>query len=180
MAGQILPLHVHDAFGWGASGGGLVFLPISVPSLLSPLIGWLHDKYNGRIVLLLSFLGAAPAFACLRFTIVNNNSSQILLCCLLFVIGLGLTSQMICLMTQVSMVLESQADSKGAEGKSGKTAQAYALFNVFYAGGIFAGALAGGGLNKAVGFENTMLMLGIFSALIALSVGVGIWRTKSI
>lgn len=37
-----LPLYVHRKFGWDSTGGGLIFLTVSIPSLLGPIIGWYH------------------------------------------------------------------------------------------------------------------------------------------
>ena len=35
----VLPLFVHEIFGWGSLGGGLIFFPLLLPSLASPPIG---------------------------------------------------------------------------------------------------------------------------------------------
>ena len=34
-----LPLFVHRTFGWDSTGGGLIFLTVSIPSLAGPIIG---------------------------------------------------------------------------------------------------------------------------------------------
>ena len=42
-----LPLHVRQLFGWSSLGAGLIFLPMTIPSLLGPLVGLWVDR-NGE------------------------------------------------------------------------------------------------------------------------------------
>ncbi|KAH0538695.1 hypothetical protein FGG08_004712 [Glutinoglossum americanum] len=40
-----LPLHVQEAFGWGSSGSGAMFLALQAPGIIfGPLAGWLRDS----------------------------------------------------------------------------------------------------------------------------------------
>ena len=41
---SVLPLFTKNTFGWNATGAGLIFLPIVVPTFAGPLIGHLSDK----------------------------------------------------------------------------------------------------------------------------------------
>lgn len=44
-----LPLHVQEAFGWGSGKSGFLFSCLIIPALLlSPLAGWLRDRFGVR------------------------------------------------------------------------------------------------------------------------------------
>lgn len=42
----VLPLQTKAAFGWGSIGGGLIFLPLTIPAFFGPFVGWMCDKYG--------------------------------------------------------------------------------------------------------------------------------------
>ena len=86
----VLPLFVHRTFGWNATGAGLVFLTIAVPSILGPLAGALSDRVGPRPVSLGGFALATPALALLGLVKHNGLEQAVLLCALLAVIGIPL------------------------------------------------------------------------------------------
>ncbi|KAL9599269.1 MAG: hypothetical protein Q9219_003971 [cf. Caloplaca sp. 3 TL-2023] len=45
----VLPRFVQRTFHWSPSGAGLIFLTLTVPSLMSPLFGFLSDRYGRRM-----------------------------------------------------------------------------------------------------------------------------------
>jgi MFS family permease len=56
-----LPLHVSRAFGWGPFQTSLMFLLLQVPTLLlSPLTGWMKDRWGTKIPSGIGFLAHAP------------------------------------------------------------------------------------------------------------------------
>ncbi|KAG9757187.1 MFS general substrate transporter, partial [Aureobasidium melanogenum] len=139
---SILPLQVRETFHWGSLGAGLVFLPLTLPALTSPLVGWVTDRYQVRLPCVVGFALAALSFVLLRLVTADTLKDKIVLCCLVAIVGLALTFVLIPLMTDIihavnSMEAKGQLDSctGGAYG------QAYALFNMAYAAGSAIGPL---------------------------------------
>lgn len=84
----VLPLIVHKTFGWNATGAGLIFLTIAVPSILGPLAGALSDRVGPRPVSLGGFALATPALALLGLVKHDDTGQAVLLCTLLALIGI--------------------------------------------------------------------------------------------
>ena len=84
----ILPLFVKRTFGWGSTGAGCIFLAITIPSLLGPIVGSLSDRYGTKRVALLGFTMASPFLALLGLVTGSEPVYQVLLIVLLI-----LTSQ---------------------------------------------------------------------------------------
>ena len=83
----ILPLFVMKTFHWKATASGLIFLAITVPSLLSTFIGMLSDRYGARITSLSGFAVVTPALGLLGLCKDDSVGSQALLVVLLVLIG---------------------------------------------------------------------------------------------
>ena len=83
----ILPLFVHRTFGWGPTGSGLIFLAISLPSLLGSLAGALSDAYGPKSVSLIGFAISIPSLAALSAITYNATVMKVLLCVLLTLVG---------------------------------------------------------------------------------------------
>ena len=77
-----LPLFVERTFGWGPTGGGLIFLAITLPTLAAPLAGKLADQHGSHLLTAFFFLIRA-VFAVLMILVTQNNLQQIVLLCLL-------------------------------------------------------------------------------------------------
>ena len=83
----ILPLFVMRTFHWKATGSGVIFLAITVPSLLSTFIGMLSDRYGARVTSLFGFAVVTPALALLGLCKDGSVRSQALLVVFLVLIG---------------------------------------------------------------------------------------------
>ncbi len=83
----VLPLFVKRTFHWTSTGGGLIFLTVTVPSLLSPVVGWLSDRYGSRRVSLFGIAANVPAFALLGLVTGDAIVHKLLLGGLLVAIG---------------------------------------------------------------------------------------------
>ncbi|KAJ9646404.1 hypothetical protein H2199_002453 [Coniosporium tulheliwenetii] len=170
---SVLPLHVHETFGWTSLGAGLVFLPITIPSFLAPLAGWISDRYGPRWPATLGFILAAPCFVCLRFVTANTLHTKILLCALLAVLGLALASAMPPLMAEITYVIEAKERKRpGLFGEKGAYAQAYGLFNMAFAGGCLVGPIWAGMVRERAGWGTMGWSLGALSLLSAVPVVV--------
>ncbi len=83
----VLPLFVKRTFHWTSTGGGLIFLTVTVPSLLSPAAGWLSDRYGSRSISLVGIAINVPAFALLGLITSESIVHKVLLGGLLVAIG---------------------------------------------------------------------------------------------
>ncbi|RMZ67379.1 vesicular amine transporter [Pyrenophora seminiperda CCB06] len=170
---SVLTIHAANTFGWNSTGAALLFLPIVIPSFLAPLWGWICDKYGGRYLVVVGFLCACPPLVCLRFVNENTIKDKVLLCALLAIVGLFLGMTFAPIMAEISAVTEAKEkrlleSGRAGFGKGGAFAQAYALFNVAFAGGCMAGPLLAGFIAEDSGWPTMAAVLGTLSAVTAL------------
>lgn len=176
----ILPLFVRNTFHWTSLGAGLIFLPVSIGSFLGPIIGNLSDKHGPRWFATTGVVVACPCLALLRLVHENSIRQKVLLCGLLSVLGVCLTSVIIPIMAEITYSVEAKTRRRpaGFFGKHGAYAQAYSLFNAGWAAGCMIGPLLGGLTSGANGWGTSTLVLGCISILTA--VPAVIWTSGSI
>ncbi|KAF4997631.1 hypothetical protein FDECE_12024 [Fusarium decemcellulare] len=152
-----LPLLTHERFGWDSIGAGLIFLPAIIPSFLGPLIGMIGDRYGPKWLATFGFLFATPFAVCLRFVSENSIEHKILLCGLLF--GMGITMACIFgpLMAEITWAVQGEDGNSGV----GQIAQAYGLYNMAYSGGSLVGPILGGMIKDSAGWGAVGWSLGI-------------------
>ena len=75
---SILPLFMHRTFGWDSSGTGVLFLAVTIPSLTSPLVGALSDRFGTRKVVVGGFAVSTVTIALLSL-VTHNSIHQIVL-----------------------------------------------------------------------------------------------------
>ena len=171
---SVLTIHAANVFHWTSTGAALLFLPVVIPTFLSPLFGWLSDRFKiSRILVSIGFLLACPPFVCLRFIDENMIKDKVLLCDLLALVGLTLSLTFPPIMAEISGVVEAKekkmlANGERGYGKGGAYAQAYALFNMAFAGGCLVGPLLAGFVVDARGWATMALVMGLLSAFTAL------------
>jgi len=170
---SVLTIHAADTFGWNSTGAALLFLPIVIPSFLAPLWGWMCDRYGGRYLVVVGFLCACPPLVCLRFVNEDAMKDKVLLCALLALMGLFIGMTFAPVMAEISAVIEAKEkkmleSGRPGFGKGGAFAQAYALFNVAFAGGSMAGPLLAGFIAEDGGWSTMAAVLGALSAVTAL------------
>ena len=126
----ILPIYVRSVFHWNSVGGGLIFLPIVIPSFASPLVGAWVDKHGTRWPASLGFLLAVPFLALLQLVTYNSLRQKVLLCAMLAGFGSALTFSFPPLMAEIAYVVDAKEKRRpGAFGRTGGAfAQGYALF----------------------------------------------------
>ena len=83
----VLPQFVKRTFGWNATGAGLIFLAITIPSTAGAAIGALSDRYGTRKVSLAGFILTTPSLALMGLAKRADLTDEVLLCVLLFIIG---------------------------------------------------------------------------------------------
>ncbi|KAL1302671.1 hypothetical protein AAFC00_003035 [Neodothiora populina] len=163
---SILPLRVREIFHWDSIGAGLIFLPLTIPSFTSPIIGWAADKYGTRWLGTAGFILAIPPLILLRLVDHDSIRQKVLLCALLVLIGVTLDMILVPLMAEITYAVEAKAAKRppGYFGKGGAYAQAYGLFNMSFAAGSMAGPLLAGLIKAHSGWGTTTLVLGCVSA----------------
>ena len=162
----VLPLYAHRTFNWYSTGAGLLFLPILAPQLLSPLPGWVSDRYGAKYPTAVGFLLTLPGFVMLRFVSHNTVSQVVLMCGLLALIGLDLTLAFTPLMAEVAYVVEAAEKARpGVYGAKGAYAQAYGLYNVAWAAGQLVGPIWSGYVELEAGWGTMAWSLGALGGL---------------
>ncbi|MCJ1398388.1 hypothetical protein MMC11_001586 [Xylographa trunciseda] len=163
---SVLPLYAQATFGWTSTGAGLLFLPLIIPSFAAPLIGFLADRHGPRYLAAAGFLLAAPPLILLRLVAADTVAQKVLLCALLALVGFGLATAMVPLMAEVTYVVEAkERKTPGCFGDRGAYAQAYALFNVFFAAGTLIGPIWGGFVVGRAGWGVMTLTLGLLAVV---------------
>ncbi|MCJ1439249.1 hypothetical protein MMC27_008641 [Xylographa pallens] len=179
---SVLPLYAASTFGWTSTGAGLLFLPLIIPSFGAPLIGFLADRHGPRYIAFAGFLFTAPPLILLRLVTANTLAQKILLCALLALVGAGLAAAMVPLMAEVTYVVEArERKTPGCFGERGAYAQAYALFNVFFAAGTLIGPIWGGFVLGGAGWGVMSLTLGLLALVTSVPVVVytgGVWTRR--
>ena len=132
----VLPLYVHRLFGWGSTGGGLIFLPLILPSFAAPLIGYWSDNRGPRVPTVLGFLVAVPFLVAMRAVDHGGIDQMVLLCALLACLGVALSMAMTPLLAEITYIIHiKETTHPGVFGRRGAYATAYGLFNTAYASG---------------------------------------------
>ncbi|GBF64543.1 MFS transporter [Trichophyton mentagrophytes] len=166
-------------FGWGSAGAGLIFLSITVPSTAGILVGKLADKVGTRYFSPLAFLLAGPAIFLMRYVTGPSVMNVLLLVGLLAVAGLSVVIVEVITMTEVfHSVSDAEAKTPEAFGPYGAVAQAYAILNISFACGQFAGPLIAGLLKDGTGWQGMTLTLSLCCPPMALFVGLFNWWTQ--
>lgn len=164
---SILPLFVNETFSWGSLQSGILYLTIVIPTLLSPVIGYLGDKYGGRWFSAAGYLLACPMFILLRLVTHNSIRQKVLLVVLLVFIGLAMTLSFPPIMAEITHIVAAKEQSrpKGSYGKGGAYAQAYGLFNMAFALGTLVGPIWAGLIKQNYGWGTATWTLGLLSGV---------------
>jgi MFS family permease len=176
---SVLPIYVEETFGWSSLGAGLIFVPLLIPSFLSPIVGWAIDKYGPRWFAVAGFIAFVPFEVLLRLVTYNSLNQKVLLCALLAFIGVALNLAMPPIMVEISYVVEQkERQTPGLFGAKGAYAQAYGLFNFAWALGCLVGPIWAGFVRERAGWGTMGWTLALLSLVTA--VPAGIWTGGSI
>ncbi|KAK9243960.1 major facilitator superfamily domain-containing protein [Lipomyces tetrasporus] len=166
---SILPLRVETIFHWNTLGSGLIFLPIALTSLLSPLIGYWIDKHGPRWPLAIGLVLACPFLVLLRLPENEAIGQIVLLFALLTLVGLASCMLLPSSMAEISTCVAAAEQKKpGIFGKGGAYGQAFGLFNLAYSAGSVFGPLEAGFVSEADGWGTATWTLGLISFVSAI------------
>ncbi|CAP96180.1 Pc21g12830 [Penicillium rubens Wisconsin 54-1255] len=165
-----LPLYVLDTYHWSSLGAGLVFLPLTIPSVLSIPIAHFVRHFTPRTVVVTGFWLMAVPMIALRWTEANTVHHQVAIISLLFIVGVCLTTVQAIIMGDVSNAVRKIESLHGiTEENSSGLGRAYALCNMAFAAGQTLGPMAGGLIKRELGWGVMTLVLGILCLVAGLS-----------
>ena len=157
-----LPIYLERTFGWGSTGGGLVFFTLTLPILGAPLAGKLTDRYQSRWIPATGFIILGALTALLQLVKSNSPNQIALLVSLLTLNGMYCNSVTYITEENATKVLtgcvrvissaplgadlyraikEMDQERPGIFGKSGATGQLFSLYTMASAAGVCIGPL---------------------------------------
>lgn len=172
----VLPLFVKSTFHWSSTAAGLIFFCIFIPCFVSPVAGWLSDRYGARWPSVAGFVISIPLLVCLRFVTEDSIGHKVLLGALLALLGVALTLCGTPLMAEITYAIEAEeARSPGIFGEKGVYGLGYGLFCTAFALGGSVGSLMSGFLMAGVGWGTLTWALAVWmfggAIVVALTVG---------
>ncbi|KAI5860051.1 MFS general substrate transporter [Durotheca rogersii] len=161
----VLALFVRRMFQWDSTAAGILFLSLFLPGFVSPLVGWVSDRYGARWPALFGFCLAIPLLVCLRFVTENRIEHKILLGFLLAPLGVALAFSNTPLMAEISYAIEDKiAIHPGFFGEKGVYGLGYGLFTMAFALGGVIGPLWAGYVVDAAGWGTMTWSISIWAA----------------
>ncbi|KAI0179583.1 MFS general substrate transporter [Hypoxylon sp. FL1284] len=160
-----LPLFLQNTFAWNSTAAGIFFLAIFLPGFLSPLVGWLSDRYGPKWPSFSGFCLAIPLLVCLRLVTENTIQHKILLGFLLALLGIALAFANVPLMAEITYVIEAKAaEEPGVFGDNGVYGLGYGLFTMAFALGGTIGPLWAGYVVDSAGWGAMTWSIGLWAA----------------
>ncbi|KXJ90963.1 major facilitator superfamily domain-containing protein [Microdochium bolleyi] len=164
-----LALFVQSTFDWDSTAAGILFLAIFLPGFVSPLVGWLADRYGAKWPSVSGFTSTVPLLICIRFVTDNTFAHKALLVVLLVLLGTALAFSNTPLMAEISYAIDAlEAADPGCFGEKGAFGVGYGLFTMAFALGGVIGPLWAGYVIAAAGWGT----MGWSFALLAASAAV--------
>ncbi len=170
---SVLPLFVQETFGWKQSGQGLIFIPLMIPHILSPVTGSFVDRFPraSRYMTAGAFLFSLPVLVLLRLVTHNSMPQKVLLCALLSLVGICLAIVLPPLDAEVfHAVDEKEKQVPGIFGKGGAVALAFGLTNMGFATGSLVGPFLAGFIRQNAGWGTMGWVLGLVTGVSSLPI----------
>ncbi|KAL3419891.1 vesicular amine transporter [Phlyctema vagabunda] len=165
-----LPILVSRLFRWNSLGAGLIFLPNVLPSIADPFWGYLTDRYGVRLTAVLGFLLMSPVLIAMRFVSQDTATDKVLLCGLLFPIGVFLDLSTPALLVELEELVSAKEEERpGFFGRGGAFAQVFGLYSMSQAAGMIVGSLWGGFVTDGAGWGTMGWSLALLSACTAMA-----------
>lgn len=168
---SVLPLFVHETFGWQQTGQGLIFIPLMIPHVLDPITGFIVDRYprSPRYLTSGAFLSVVPVATLLRLVKENTMHDKIVLCALLGMIGVCFAAAMTPIVAEVfHAVKEKEDESPDVFGAGGAMALAFGLSNMGFATGSLIGPFFAGFVRQSAGWGTMGWAMGLIAGFSAI------------
>ncbi|KAF4153833.1 hypothetical protein CNMCM6069_000258 [Aspergillus lentulus] len=156
-----LPLHVSRTFGWGPFQTSLMFLLLQVPTLLlSPLTGWMKDRWGTKIPSGVGFLAHAPLLWLLGAAgrkglplVGSEQRGKTIYTVTIVSLGIVRTLVTGCgTIEMTNVVTELQETQPAIFGPNGGYSRAFSLTNMSWTFSMFLGPILSGALTETVGY----------------------------
>ncbi|KAJ5646049.1 hypothetical protein N7490_002421, partial [Penicillium lividum] len=154
-----LPLYVMETYNWTSMGAGFVFIPLTVPAILSIAIAHYTRKLKPRTIVMIGFLLMAVPMLALRWTQGNTIKHESLLVCMLLIIGICVTTVQAITIGTVPNAIQKIEGLYGVTEKGSGQGRGYAFCNMAFAGGQAIGPVLAGLLKHKVGWAGMTLSL---------------------
>ncbi|KAJ5890226.1 hypothetical protein N7504_011036 [Penicillium tannophilum] len=165
-----LPLFVLDTYHWSSLGAGLIFLPMTIPSILSTPIAHFVRRFVPRTIVMTGFFLMAIPMVSLRWTQEDTIHHEVALISLLFIIAVSVTTVQAIIMGDVSNAVRNIESLHGiTEEDSSGQGRGYALCNMAFAVGQTLGPIGGGIIKHELGWGFMTLVLGILCLVAGIS-----------
>lgn len=149
----VLALFLKTTFQWNSTAAGIFFLALFLPGFISPLPGWVADKYGARWPSFGGFSAAVPLLVCLRFVDHNTIEQKVLLGFLLALLGCAFAFSNVPLMAEVTYVIDDIAEKHpGIFGEKGVYGLGYGLWTMAFALGGTIGPIWAGEVVATAGW----------------------------
>ncbi|KAF9364437.1 hypothetical protein BGX34_001537 [Mortierella sp. NVP85] len=137
-----LPYYLRARFNMTEGQIGLVFIAFTMPTIISPLAGWVSDRYGAK------YLCTTAVAICGCFMLVLSIEGKPLWGIILTLIGIGLsTSSFIApILGEISAVVRRTGDKAAY-------ARAFAIFNIAFSFGMLIGPILAGYIYEKHGFR---------------------------
>ncbi|KAF9306780.1 hypothetical protein BGZ74_003337 [Mortierella antarctica] len=137
-----LPYYLKDRFNLTEGQIGLVFIAFTLPTIVSPLAGWVSDRYGAKILCCCAVISAGC------FMLVLSIENKPLWGIVLTLVGIGLsTSSFIApILGEISAVVRRTGDKAAY-------ARAFAIFNIAFSFGMLIGPIIAGYIYHGLGFK---------------------------
>ncbi|KAL4929907.1 MFS transporter [Aspergillus undulatus] len=156
-----LPVHLRDTFNWGPSPVGATFFALQVPIVfLSPILGWVRDRFGTRYPTMAGWVLLCPLLCCLGIPgsgISWASGSQkveeaTFIAC---ICGIGLVmpfTQGAGALHMRNLVQKLEKESPNIFGPNGGRARCFALISVSFNTGLTLGPALTGWLFGSIGY----------------------------
>ncbi|KAF9195357.1 hypothetical protein BGZ50_004733 [Haplosporangium sp. Z 11] len=136
-----LPYYLRERFNMTEGQIGLVFIAFTMPTIISPLAGWVSDRYGAKI------LCSCAVFICGCFMLILGIENKPLWGIILTLVGIGLsTSSFIApVLGEISAVVRRTGDKDAY-------ARAFAIFNIAFSFGMLIGPIIAGAIYQNSSF----------------------------
>lgn len=160
-----LALFVQATFKWNSTAAGIMFIAVFLPGFISPVVGWISDRYGARWPSFAGFAVTVPVIVCLRFVTENSIEHKALFTVLLVILGVAMAFSNTPLMAEITYVIVEKAEmNPGIFGEKGVYGMGYGLFTMAFAAGGVVGPLWAGYVVDGAGWGTTMWSLGLWAA----------------
>ncbi|KAF9975581.1 hypothetical protein BGZ73_000697 [Actinomortierella ambigua] len=145
----VLPLYLEREFGASKTKVGLIFLSLSIPTIVAPLAGAFSDRHGARWMV--AFFATVCAVVSVVMGVPNLPLWAIIVC--LALLGGCSASYLTPVLGEISAVVRVTGDGDGF-------ARAFGLFNAVFSLGMVAGPLLGAFVYERTNMLWTMVMIG--------------------